>query len=339
MQQDMKGFTPEPNCGRGTMAIVWSCLATVVLCTYSTMHLDSNPSRGLVKVLVYNLGAIIAPEVMLIAAVQDFISAREVFMAASRNGVSLTFYQSHLVNMSGITIQQETPGNTQLLTSKEELLNALSIPRIRQAFPSDTEIMARSNGDSFSKLLTVMQLLWFTVQATSRHIQGQVISLLEVATLAFISMSLITNLFWLKKPRNLSSPIIIHDNTSFQRRWKIRKTKNSHVIESVSAAVSFATFGAIHLLAWNYAFPSVAEKWLWRICSLLIITVPCIFITMIQLPDSVVDRNPGSPAFTINVFIFVLARLYLLVEAFLVFRSVPSSVYEPVDWSAYFIHF
>jgi hypothetical protein len=35
-------------------------------------------------------------------------------------------------------------------------------------------------------------------------------------------------------------------------------------------------------------------------------------------------------------FFYVLARLYLLVEVFIAFRSMPTGVYQSVDWSKYF---
>ena len=319
------------------MTIIWTCLARVVLCTYSTLHLNPGAFTDFWENVFLGILSIITPDVILISSFQEFIGAREVFNAALMNGVSLTFRQAHLIHMKGVKIQQGTSEATQLLTSSEDLLNALAIPRIQQTFPSDTEIKARSNGDSLSKLLTLMQLLWFSVQAISRHIQGKAVSLLEVTTLAFISMSIVTNLFWFKKPRGLSSAIVIHNDSPVRRNWGIKTYEKSNTIIRMAFVVSFVMFGAIHLLAWNYAFPSTTEKWLWRISSLLIITLPCIA----SIHPGLLEGNfVEYPCWVRMILcIFALARLYLVVEAFLVFRSVPSSVYETVDWSAYFIHF
>jgi len=33
------GFVHEPNCGRGTIGILWSCATTILLCTYIALHL------------------------------------------------------------------------------------------------------------------------------------------------------------------------------------------------------------------------------------------------------------------------------------------------------------
>jgi hypothetical protein len=33
------GWTPEPD-GRGTIGLVWSCLATIFICVWSALHLN-----------------------------------------------------------------------------------------------------------------------------------------------------------------------------------------------------------------------------------------------------------------------------------------------------------
>jgi hypothetical protein len=216
------------------------------------------------------------------------------------------------------------------------VLNALAIRQIRRSFPSDAEIRARSKGDGLSKMLTVMQLLWFTAQAIGRHVQGKAVSLLEVAALAFVSMAILSYIFWFKRPQGLSSPFVIYNDTRVQSNLEVELIKGPVPLTKMALVASFVAFGVIHLLAWNYAFPSTAEKQLWRVDSLLLIVLPCIASAHPRFQTE--DWFDLLSSRTIIGF-FVLARLYLLVEAFLVFRSAPSSIYESVDWSAYFVHF
>jgi hypothetical protein len=277
MQQAMRGFVPEPDCGRGTIGIIWSCIVTVVLCTYSALHRHVADQHSTIwwKIIVDNLIALISPEVMLSWAITDLLEAREVIRTGLRHEISLTICQAHLIVMGGVQIQQGKPDCQRFLTSTREVLDALVIPQIRTSFPSDLEIRERSKGDTLSKLLTAMQLLWFTVQAISRRTQRKTVSILEVATLAFVSMALLSCIIWFKKPQGLSSPFVICGDAPFRSYLEVQERKTTaHV--SALAFFSFGAFAGIHLSAWNYAFPSTIEMWLWRISSLLVLYYPAL---------------------------------------------------------------
>ena len=54
----------------------------------------------------------------------------------------------------------------------------------------------------------------------------------------------------------------------------VGKLKKLLVFTAVSAA-----YGGSHLAAWNYDFPSVVEKWMWRASGLAFAGVPFVYIT------------------------------------------------------------
>lgn len=95
-------------------------------------------------------------------------------------------------------------------------------------------------------------------------------------------------------------------------------------------------FSAIHLSAWNWTFPSTAERYLWRSTSLIatVVVIP----TAVLLPLLGTGSKPWQ-RYVVLGFIYPLVGLYLLsrtiliVQVFLCFRAAPEGVYRSVDWT------
>ena len=74
------GWAAEPG-GRGTFGLLFSCGATVFLCTYSAIHpnlpgLDDSTSRILWRKIEYMLSCICAPEFFAFSAIMQNLEAR-----------------------------------------------------------------------------------------------------------------------------------------------------------------------------------------------------------------------------------------------------------------------
>lgn len=72
-------WAPNPN-GRGTIDLLWTCFATIFLCTWSTIHpnlpaLGEKESRIFLRRLGYVLLCIVAPEWLVCAALLDLSDA------------------------------------------------------------------------------------------------------------------------------------------------------------------------------------------------------------------------------------------------------------------------
>jgi hypothetical protein len=115
-------------------------------------------------------------------------------------------------------------------------------------------------------------------------------------------------------------------------------------------------FGACHLVAWNWPFPSNFEKWAWRLASLGCVLSPILFALVHVIAQAFRKLNErrgesetglgitrtDEPIKGLDYFIipfYVLCRLYLAIEIFISIRSMPPSVYVSVIWLHYIPHF
>jgi hypothetical protein len=121
-------------------------------------------------------------------------------------------------------------------------------------------------------------------------------------------------------------------------------------------------FGGLHCLCWNFAYPSQAERAIWRAASLaitvpflasvlLIFSLTTIYLTiesLIDVNDGIMGKLTGIIMDTIRytgfvlgcllAFIYVLARIILLVEALVLLRSQPADAFRDVDWTKILPH-
>src|SRR4051794_20806646 len=114
-------FVEGPNV-RGTLDIVWSCLAIILLCTWSIQHLNvpvqvttKNRSQSVLRFLYlpaqkakWMLLTAFAPEVITGKALADFLSAShnktEMKDVAGRDGIKWTLTHAFLADMGGFAI-------------------------------------------------------------------------------------------------------------------------------------------------------------------------------------------------------------------------------------------
>jgi hypothetical protein len=94
-------------------------------------------------------------------------------------------------------------------------------------------------------------------------------------------------------------------------------------------------FGSIHVAGWNLMFPTPIEQKLWRISSLLITTLlPTIFLPILLAPHSqtvetfIQNRDLLLQISNLVVgVLYIVARLFLLVEIFRTLLYLPRDAY------------
>ncbi|KAF8522628.1 hypothetical protein BU17DRAFT_44502 [Hysterangium stoloniferum] len=102
--------------------------------------------------------------------------------------------------------------------------------------------------------------------------------------------------------------------------------------------------GAIHCIAWNWEFPTLFEKQLWRTCSTIFVLLP--LATLIT--DSVGKTSPPNTCLPMRytyvarlvwrcvlAMCYIVVRLCLLIQAIICMRSLPASAYATVQWSKF----
>lgn len=97
-----------------------------------------------------------------------------------------------------------------------------------------------------------------------------------------------------------------------------------------------ALFGAIHLIAWNTAFPTIAEEWLWRIAGLV-----SVFSMLIFMQFEKVVLRWGGPLTIISLVspvVYLVSRIIMLGGVIAAFRASDPAIYETYSISTYWIH-
>lgn len=114
-------------------------------------------------------------------------------------------------------------------------------------------------------------------------------------------------------------------------------------------------YGGIHLAAWSDHFPSTFEKWMWRSSAAYIAFCGGLWVmlnTMVRryrrLNDFWERWMEGEKGWfqniTLGTVVFicgcslVIARAYIVVEAFVSIRELPAGAYETPEWSEIFPH-
>ena len=233
---------------------------------------------------------------------------------------------------------------------------------------SDIEDLAKSN--SIEKLLASFQGLWVLTQAISRIHQHKALSLLEVTTSAYICCAVAIYALWWKKPQNCSVPIMITcsdeaiDELSssaygedIESWWEfVWAGRSFNPIEQTGSysfststrycmtglsAFSLMVFGSVHLASWNSRLPSTIELWMWRGSSLHCVIYAgliAFYVYWDGFHDSGALNDILENLAVYGVFVYFIARIYMIVEVFISVRALPASAFQTVQWSSFLPH-
>jgi len=173
---------------------------------------------------------------------------------------------------------------------------------------SEEEILDKSKTDFLAKGIAVLQISELMLSLIARAARHLAISQLEIITVAFAVCAVVTYCFSWNKPQNVKTATTIfiprHLSCKEERdvmelepkellvlfagtktsMWgsPFRRIRNGSIelsdrlVQPVSVWLTLAVmiFGAIHLAAWNFAFPSQAERIMWRTSSTAITSLP-----------------------------------------------------------------
>lgn len=153
---------------------------------------------------------------------------------------------------------------------------------------------------------------------------------------------------------------------------------NPYGMQEYCVCVATLLFAGIHVAGWNFSFPTTLEQVLWRTASLILFTVTAAFWVLetmaswvrlgrwrwlylrVMEPKGLLEfekerakklnqvsetREPTKLPLPWEFWsimpvatLYGIARLYLVVEAFMELRSAQGTAFVNVSWSTYFPH-
>ncbi|CAG8032567.1 unnamed protein product [Penicillium olsonii] len=246
---------------------------------------------------------------------------------------------------------------------------------------SNESLNDRNKNSLIITILALGQILWLLIQIIIRFTQDLPTSQLELLTLAFAICSVFTYILLIDKPKDVQTSctinavrrpsteeLILIANTgptfvASRRRISIphdalhRHTRGLDQHQTLLLGCAFVSipFGAIHCIAWDFEFPTEAEKICWHIASITTIgAFPLIFVFYYvyeTLASSMVDmpspRRKTWKSHLLDVFLvlvpvtgvlYTVARLFMTVEAFRSLAFLPGGAFS-ATWSAGIPHF
>lgn len=200
------------------MNIIWSCTITTFLCCWSALIVNlPNPestrwstlSRKLLLLGFY----VLVPEAILQIALGQWLSANDSKKLFHASGYSdWTLRHSFFVDMGGLHLR--CPDQPPFPINSRQL--HYLITRGYAAYPSikENQIRDRNKVDGTLRLITLIQILFFTTNLLLRAVQGLAITVLELSTSAFVFSSILTAVFWFRKPADVEHHDFIDANVS-----------------------------------------------------------------------------------------------------------------------------
>ena len=269
---------------RTLFGIIWSCISTVVICAWTSVHPNVPPPNqwkarwNRFKIMFW---MVIAPELVLAWAVRQFFGARQIRdeYNRSRPGKSSnicttllvetsdadlakrkkwTLAHGHMVEMGGFVFadpeDEEDPGEGGKVVTFDDLKRLLQDPKFKFPAITDADIQDRSKGDALWKIIAILQTTWFIIQCIARHQQRLALTELELVTLALASLNAVTFGIWWHKPLGVQEPVRIY------RRTEARKADDGARQVGRSFDLSF---GGVFSKSWGHvkiAVPAIPSS-------------------------------------------------------------------------------
>ena len=133
----------------------------------------------------------------------------------------------------------------------------------------------------------------------------------------------------------------------FERRCYDMPNFEYHLDElplALGFSVAALIYGGLHALAWFAQFNSPTEQFLWRLSASVVMGGTPILLAIFNIRKQL-DYYTGDAARKclktlgiVGAVVYILARLYLVVECFIQLTHLPAGVYDMPLWSTYFPH-
>lgn len=228
--------TPEPSwkaepMGRGSWSILLNCLLTLVLCVWTTIHIDFVPNRTQRQLLLlkvkYVVTAMLAPEVMMVVAGAEWINARRLRKdwceaMKEHNGIEIVpGSDEDTFGMAGAFLVCMGSVHLCALNRLPNLPTIVNADGYRLLLKRDLSRMStidknaasnKTKTDALGKAIVCSQGIWMIVQCITRKASGLPVTLLELHIAIHVFCALIMYLLWWDKPQDIGEPFVLFDD-------------------------------------------------------------------------------------------------------------------------------
>ena len=211
--KELVGWVLESS-GRGTLGVILSCLSTIFLCVWVSIHARVSKCRlhHRLHKAVLLLKFIIAPEFIAVEGLQEWSQARRMVKnCRAPSGGHLKLVHAFYIGM--LALRYRTPQGEKVIWPNQYtwLLEQGLIQWEDHASwgLSEDSLRDKSNTDGAAKLLALGQVSWFVVQSIIRTAHDLPISQLETMTLSYIPLVALTYFFWWIKPKDVMTASVV----------------------------------------------------------------------------------------------------------------------------------
>ena len=397
----MLGWVSQPN-QRGTIDIIWSCVATLGICVWAMLHLnvpsqaDSQVTLFLRRVRWMTL-AILAPELVMLFASGQWASARRSVAEMGETGSSdWTIVHAFYADSGGFLLHSKDTESFPITAKQIYYLvqkGHISLPKITKK-----AIWDKSKADRLTKTIAGSQAIWLVCQVVARGIQHLPVTLLELSTVALIACIAATSFFWFHKPLGVETPTDLYLETSiahvlqvegrgakspwhetpldfiepqlyasgqfpFHQYWGVqqrplpripndRDPRLHNLAMILFITVPTAAFSVLHLIAWDFEFPTEIELLLWRwtcVSMTIILGAYCVTEAVSIVAEGYTTtglttlggyklRWPTNILFLVPGCLYMCARIAVIIEILINLRRLPAGCFDTVRWTELFPH-
>lgn len=203
-----QGWTGSSN-QRGTIDIIWSCMVTMFLCSWSILCLNV-PSPEDSKIYIFHRRfwltclCFLGPEFTMLGAAGEWASARQSakdFAAAKIEG--WTIQHGFFADMGGFMLYARD--SDPFPVDAKQLLFLIQNNFVDRPNLSRKTIADKNKVDGLLRIITICQVLWFAINIAGRRATHLAITCFELTTAAFIVCTIGTVGFWIHKPADVQT--------------------------------------------------------------------------------------------------------------------------------------
>lgn len=215
--EDFKGWVQGPDT-RGTLDIIWSCVAVLVTALWTVLHLNIPGENDTLRHLLarkfrWGLVSVLAPDFLTLVAASQWDAAKKSvakmseLRAVKEDKSKWCMEHAFYANSGGFLLKCSDMDAFPLDAHAVHYL--VSREYIRLPSITRDEVWDRSKADLFAKAATIIQSAWLIIGSIGRAASGLPLSPMETFTLAFIVSTIMSYFFWWRKPQNVETPVTV----------------------------------------------------------------------------------------------------------------------------------